>query len=63
VRLGNRITAITRGRWRQRFAFRPEAEWRALMATFGLTVERVPLETGPMFGNILLVARPQPVHA
>jgi SAM-dependent methyltransferase len=63
VRLGNRITAITRGRWRQRFAFRPEAEWRALMASLGLAVERVPLETGPVFGNILLIARPRSAHA
>jgi SAM-dependent methyltransferase len=57
VQIGNRITALVRGRWRQRFAFRSEAEWRALLAGLGLGVERVPLPEGPVFGNVLLVAR------
>jgi SAM-dependent methyltransferase len=60
VRLGNRITALSRGHWRQAFAFRSEAEWRDLIGSCGLTVERVPLGTGPVFGNVLLVARRQP---
>jgi hypothetical protein len=33
------------------------------MASFGLAVERVPLETGPVFGNVLLIARLEPAHA
>jgi hypothetical protein len=33
------------------------------MASLGLAVERVPLETGPVFGNILLIARPRSAHA
>jgi hypothetical protein len=33
------------------------------MASLGLAVERVPLETGPVFGNVLLVARRQPTLA
>jgi SAM-dependent methyltransferase len=57
VQLGNGITAVVRGTWRQRFAFRSETEWRALIGSYGLTVERVPLGTGPVFGNVLLVAR------
>ena len=57
VQIGNRITALVRGNWRQRFAFRSETEWRALLATFGLAVGRVPLPDGPVFGNVLLIAR------
>jgi SAM-dependent methyltransferase len=57
VQIGNRITALVRRNWRQRFAFRSEAEWRALLASLGLDVERVPLARGPVFGNVLLIAR------
>ena len=62
VHVGNRITALVRGRWRQRFAFRSDAEWREVIGSLGLTVERVPLGRGPVFANVLLVARHQSVH-
>jgi len=62
VQLGNRVTAIVRGKWRQRFAFRSETEWLDLMGSCGLMAERVPIGPGPVFGNVLLVARPQPAQ-
>jgi SAM-dependent methyltransferase len=62
VQIGNRVTALVRGRWRQRFAFRTEAEWRALIGALGMTVERVPLDSGGVFGNVLLIARPRPAR-
>lgn len=57
VQIGNRITALVRGNWRQRFAFRSEKEWRALLAKLDVAVGRVPLPDGPVFGNVLLIAR------
>jgi SAM-dependent methyltransferase len=62
VRAGNRITALVRGQWRQRFSFRSEAEWCELIGSFGLAVERIPLGKGPVFGNVLLVARSRSAH-
>jgi SAM-dependent methyltransferase len=62
VQLANRLTAIVRGNWRQSFAFRSETEWRDLIGSCGLTAARVPIAHGPVFGNVLLVARPQPAQ-
>ena len=57
VALGNRITALTRGRLRPRFAFRTAAEWQALLARVGFDVAVAPMGEGTPFGNVLLVAR------
>jgi SAM-dependent methyltransferase len=62
VQIGNRATAIVHGKWRQRFAFRSETEWRDVIRSCGLTAERVPIAHGPIFGNVLLVARSQSPH-
>jgi uncharacterized protein (DUF2062 family)/SAM-dependent methyltransferase len=57
VRLGNSITALMRGRWRPRFAFRTAAEWRAELAAVGFDVALAPMSEGTPFANVLLVAR------
>jgi uncharacterized protein (DUF2062 family) len=57
VRLGNRITALIRGRWRPRFAFRTAAEWQAELAGLGFDVSVAPMGEGTPFANVLLVAR------
>jgi hypothetical protein len=57
VRFGNRITALVRGRWRARFAFRTAAEWQALLAALGFEVSIAPMGDGTPFANVLLVAR------
>ena len=57
VRLGNRVTAFLRGHWRQTFAFRTSAEWRATLAELGFDVEIAPMSRGTPFANVLLVAR------
>ena len=57
VRFGNRITALLRGRWRPRFAFRTAADWRAELASLGLEVTVAPMGEGTPFANVLLVAR------
>jgi uncharacterized protein (DUF2062 family)/SAM-dependent methyltransferase len=57
VRFGNRVTALLRGRWRPRFAFRTAAEWRAELADLGFEVSVAPMGEGTPFANVLLVAR------
>ena len=57
VRLGNRITALCRGRWRPTFAFRTAAEWQAELAGLGFDVSVAPMGEGTPFANVLLVAR------
>ena len=59
VRLGNRVTALIRGRWRQRFAFRTGAEWQAELSARGFDVTLAPMSAGTPFANVLLVARRQ----
>jgi hypothetical protein len=57
VRLGNRITALCRGRWRPTFAFRTAVEWQAELASRGFDVSVAPMGDGTPFANVLLVAR------
>ena len=57
VRLGNRITALCRGRWRPTFAFRTAAEWQAELSGLGFDVRVAPMGEGTPFANVLLVAR------
>jgi SAM-dependent methyltransferase len=57
VRLGNRCTALLRGRWRPQFAFRTAAEWQAELAALGFDVSVAPMGQGTPFANVLLVAR------
>jgi uncharacterized protein (DUF2062 family)/SAM-dependent methyltransferase len=57
VAFGNRLTALSRGRLRPRFAFRSAAEWQALLAGIGFEVAVAPMGEGTPFGNVLLVAR------
>jgi uncharacterized protein (DUF2062 family)/SAM-dependent methyltransferase len=57
VRLGNRLTAMLRGHWRPRFAFRTAAAWRAALADHGFDVDVAPMRAGTPFGNVLIVAR------
>jgi SAM-dependent methyltransferase len=57
VRFGNRITALLRGRWRARFAFRSATEWQALLTELGFEVSVAPMGEGTPFANVLLVAR------
>jgi SAM-dependent methyltransferase len=53
VRLGNRLKNLAVGQFRQRFHFRTAAEWTALFARAGWTVERSPMGHGTPFANVL----------
>lgn len=56
VGVGNTLKAMVFGNWRQRFAFRSAAEWRALLESMGLDVEERAMGQGTPFGNVLLTA-------
>jgi SAM-dependent methyltransferase len=55
VRLGNRLTALVRGRWFAPFAFRTADDWRRLLRDAGLDVEVRPMGDGTPFANVLIV--------
>ena len=57
VRFGNRLTALTSGAWRQRFAFRTLDEWRDCFSRHGLEVEGAPAGAGTPFANHLFRLR------
>ena len=52
-----RIAAICRGHFRQRFHFRSRAEWNALFSENGFAIETLPMSEGTPFANFLWVAR------
>lgn len=57
VKIGNRITGWTHGKWRRRFHFRRAAEWRAALDAIGFSVAgEEPVDTTP-FANLTLYAR------
>ncbi len=53
VRIGNRLTALTSGAWRQPLVFRTVSEWRECFSRHGLEVEGVPANAGTPFANHL----------
>jgi len=59
VRLGNALKALVTGNWRQRFAFRSQREWRALLEEEGFTPHVQPMAEGTPFANVLITASPR----
>jgi uncharacterized protein (DUF2062 family)/SAM-dependent methyltransferase len=53
VRIGNRLTALASGAWRQRLAFRTVSEWRECFSRHGLDVQGAPADAGTPFANYL----------
>jgi uncharacterized protein (DUF2062 family)/SAM-dependent methyltransferase len=56
VRLGNTLKALVTGRWRQRFVFRSQAQWRTLLHEEGFMPHVQPMGTGTPFANVLISA-------
>lgn len=54
---GERIAAICRGHFHQRFHFRSRTEWNALFSDNGFAIEATPMSEGTPFANVLWVAR------
>lgn len=52
-----RLRALGRGAWRQRFHYRSGVEWVALLEAHGFTVRAMPSSSGTPFDNLLLDAQ------
>jgi SAM-dependent methyltransferase len=57
TRLQERICAMARRHWKQRFHYRSAAEWSRLLESAGFTVDLQPMGMGTPYGNVLLTAR------
>ena len=55
--LTERIAALGRGHFHQRFHFRSRAEWNNLFTENGFAIETMPMSDGTPFANVLWVAR------
>ena len=60
TRSTERLTAIARGGWRQRFHYRAAADWVGLFESHGLQVSTHPMSRGTPFANVLLEASTPP---
>ncbi len=57
TRIQERLCALGRRHWRQRFHYRSADEWRRLLESAGLSVEVRPMGMGTPYANVLLAAR------
>jgi 2-polyprenyl-3-methyl-5-hydroxy-6-metoxy-1,4-benzoquinol methylase len=57
TRFAERIAAISRGHFRQRFHFRSRSRWNELFVEYGFAIETMPMSEGTPFANVLWVAR------
>lgn len=56
VWLGNAMKALLMGRWRQRFTFRSQSQWRVLLHDEGFAPHVQPMAAGTPFANVLISA-------
>lgn len=56
TRIQERICALARRHWKQRFHYRNAAEWSRLLEEIGFTVDLQPMGMGTPYGNVLLTA-------
>lgn len=57
TRVQERLTALARRHWKQRFCYRSAAEWRELLERLGLNTGEEPMGMGTPYGNVLIAAR------
>jgi uncharacterized protein (DUF2062 family)/SAM-dependent methyltransferase len=57
TRSQERLSALIRRDWRQRFHYRSATEWERLLQDLGLTVDTHPMGMGTPYANVLLAAR------
>jgi uncharacterized protein (DUF2062 family)/2-polyprenyl-3-methyl-5-hydroxy-6-metoxy-1,4-benzoquinol methylase len=57
TRLQERLCALARRHWRQRFHYRTRAEWSRLLRELGFAVEDRPMAEGTPYANVLIVGR------
>jgi len=54
---GERMAALLRRAWRQRFHYRTASAWSSLLAARGLAPAPVPMPGGPPLANMLIEGR------
>jgi hypothetical protein len=57
TRAQERLAALARGDFRQRFRYRSAREWRGMLESRGLVTETAPLSEGTPYANVLVVGR------
>lgn len=57
TRVQERLMALSRRHWKQRFHYRSAAEWRELLERLGLETDQEPMGMGTPYGNVLIAAR------
>jgi uncharacterized protein (DUF2062 family)/trans-aconitate methyltransferase len=57
TRMAERLAALARRHWRQRFCYRGKSAWRALLERHGLEVVATPMWAGTPYGNVMIEAR------
>jgi SAM-dependent methyltransferase len=57
TRWAERLRALARGAWRQRFHYRTGSEWVRLLGDQGLAVSATPMDRDTPFANVLFEAR------
>ena len=63
TRVQERLMALARRHWKQRFHYRSAAEWRDLLEMLGLETDEEPMGMGTPYGNVLIAARRGPTGA
>lgn len=51
-----RLCALTRGHWRQRYHYRGAGDWAQLLKAYGFTVDICPMSAGTPYANVLFIA-------
>jgi SAM-dependent methyltransferase len=57
TKMVERLCALSRGHWRQRYGYRSQKEWKSLLEELGFVVESLPMSQGTPYANILFIAR------
>lgn len=57
TRIQERVCALARRHWRQRFHYRSEAEWMELLERNGLAASAEPMAQGTPYSNVLVAGR------
>lgn len=63
TRIQERVCALARRHWRQRFHYRSQAEWLALLEKNGLAATAEPMAQGTPYSNVLIGGRKSPTPA
>ncbi|HJX26594.1 MAG TPA: DUF2062 domain-containing protein [Thermoanaerobaculia bacterium] len=57
TRIQERVSALARGHWRQRFHYRSQREWMEMLERLGLAASAEPMAQGTPYSNVLIAGR------